>query len=119
MDFEKIFKAFKAAQASDDFEKQSEIIAQVHEFCCGLAKAGRANEIPPSAKYIGAHISVLIYQVTKLLHEGKNDKAKFYMYLLALYGQNFSGGWFYLYYLLGKTLYATGDYPRAAKIFGY
>lgn len=116
MDFEKIFTDFKAAQAADDFEKLSDIIAQVHEHCGALAKAGRANEIPPTAKYIGAHINVMIYQATKLLSSNP-DKAKFYMYLLALYGGNFSGGYFYLYYLLGRTLYATGDYPRALKIF--
>ncbi len=116
MDFEKIFTDFKAAQAADDFEKLSDIIAQVHEHCGALAKAGRADEIPPTAKYIGAHINVMIYQATKLL-SGKPDKAKFYMYLLALYSGNFSGGYFYLYYLLSRTLYATGDYPRALKIF--
>ena len=117
MDFEKIFADFKTAQTAGDFEKLSDIIAQVHKHCGALAKAGRANEIPPTAKYIGAHINVMIYQATKLLSKGNPDKAKFYMYLLALYGGNFSGGYFYLYYLLGRTLYATGDYPRALKIF--
>jgi len=117
MDFEKIFNEFKAAEAADDFEKMSDIIAQIHKYCGGLAQAGRASEIPPPAKYIGSYINVLIYQIMKLLTCGKLDKAKFYIYLLTLYGKDFLGGYSDLYYLLGKTLYATGDYPRAAKIF--
>ena len=32
-----------------DFEKMSEILLRVDKVCSGLAKAGRANEIPPEA----------------------------------------------------------------------
>ena len=117
MDFEKIYAEFEAARAADDLERMSDIIARVHKACDGLAQAGRANEIPPSAFRIARHAYVLLYQITKLLHDGDADKAKSYMLTLA--GNNAANfdTFFYLLYLLGKTFYATGDYSWAAKCF--
>ncbi|MBR0060238.1 MAG: hypothetical protein IJP68_02050 [Selenomonadaceae bacterium] len=116
MDFEKIFKDFKAAEAADDFETISEIFLAVNKYCGGLAQAGRANEIPPDAHYIGQYVHVMIYQATKFLNDGKIDKAKFYLLALAKADaafEKFSNN----LYLLAKSLYATGDYPNALKIF--
>ena len=117
MDIEKIYADFTAAQAANNLKKTAAIIAQVIEYGNGLAQAGRANEIPPQAIHIAKHVHILIYYVTRLLNAGDAERAK--NYLLALSKNNAAGfmKFFHMLYLLGRTLYATGDYSRAAKIF--
>lgn len=115
MDIEKIFADFTEAKAADDFDKMSDIIALVHKNFNGAATGG--NKIPPQALQIAAHVNVLIYRVMKLLSDGDTVKAKAYLFALA--ANNVAGfdKFFQMVYLLGKALYATGDYSRAIKIF--
>ena len=119
MDFEKIFMEFKAAEAADDFERLSDIFLQVHKYCNALAQSGKANEIPPAAYHIGAYVRVVIYQAMKFLNDGKADKAKFYLLALANTDFAISEKFFCNFYMLGKSFYATGDYPNAIKIFNH
>lgn len=116
MDFNKIYKAFEEARKVDDFETMSDILAQVHRYCNRLAYVGRGNEIPQNALCICSYVNVLIYRVMQLLSDGDASKAR--AYLLALAENNVAGfdRFFHMLYLLGKALYATGDYLWAAKI---
>ena len=119
MNFEKISKEFKAAEAIDDLETMSDIFTQVNEYCSKLAKAGRADEIPSSAYHIGAYASVTIYQAMKFLSEGRADKANRYLISLvnadAVTFEKFSSN----LYTLARSFYAKGDYPTAIKIFNH
>ena len=119
MDFKKIYAEFAAAEAVNDLEKMSEIILQVDKFFGGLAKAGRAKEIPPDANYILRHVNVLIFYAIKLLSSGDVDKEKIFSRVLS--DENvINRKCIYLVYLLGKTFYAAGDYFSAMKNFeGY
>ena len=116
MNFKKVYEEFETAQASYDLEKMSDIIAQVNKHCKDLAEAGRANEIPPEAQKVAAHVNVMIYFVMKLLSDGNGDKAKIYLASLAQDREQFER-YFYFYYLFGRALYLTGDYLRGAKCF--
>ena len=112
MDFDKIYRDFEAARAVDDFETMSNIIAAVHKYC---NEAGGA--VPPKALNICGYVNVLIYRVTQLINDGDAQRAK--AYLMALAANNVAGfdKFFHMLYLLGRALYATGDYVWAAKIF--
>ena len=116
VDFEKFYEEFQTAKAADDFDKMSEIIAQVNRRCNELAAVGRGNEVTPHAIYIATHVNVLIYRVMKLLSDGNAVKAT--AYLLALAKDNVAGfdKFFHMLYLLGRALYATGNYSQAIKI---
>ena len=116
MDFEKILAEFKAAEAADDFDKASDIIAQIIRYGNSMAASGKASEIPPSAKYIGSHVNVLIYQIMKLLSAGNVRQAKTYLLMLAKDNVESFDKFFHMLYLLGKTLYLTENYPQALKI---
>ncbi|MBR4903286.1 MAG: tetratricopeptide repeat protein [Selenomonadaceae bacterium] len=117
MDFEKIFAEFKVADAKNDFEKMSDIFAQVHEYCCNLVRAGKADEIPPNAYYIGSHVDVFIYQAVKFLNDNRNDKAISYLMLLFKSEPQTFEKFFNLLYILGRSFYELNDYPNAIKIF--
>lgn len=117
MDIEKIYADFTAAQASNNLKGMCDIIAQVIEYGNKLAKAGKANEIPPQAIHIAAQVHVLIYRATKLLSDGDAEAAKNYLLMLSRdNGANFAK-FFHMLYLFGKALYATGYHLQAAKIF--
>lgn len=117
MDFEKIHADFEAAKANHDLKKMSDLFTKVNNHCCDLLQAGRENEIPPSAIYIDEHTNALIYYVTKLLNDGEADNAKPYLLALTKGGIAYFDKFFYMFYLFGRVLYATGDYSRAMKIF--
>lgn len=117
MDFEKIYADFEAAKANHDLKKMSDLFTKVNDHCCDLLQAGRENEIPPSAIYIDEHTNALIYYVTKLLNDGEADNAKPYLLALTKGGIAYFDKFFYMFYLFGRVLYATGDYSRAMKIF--
>ena len=78
MDFDKIFSDFDAAREVHDIETISNTIKRVIEHCTALAQSGRANEIPPVANEIAAHVNIMIYFVMKLLSDGDASKAKRY-----------------------------------------
>ena len=115
MDFQKIFTDFEAARAMFNLEKMSDIILQVNEHCAEMFQSGKGNDIPPEAYKIASHINVSIYHVMKLLSDGKGDKAKIYLMQINRTGD--FEKFFYLYYLLGRAFYLTGDYIRAMKLF--
>lgn len=119
MNFEKIFKKFKAAEANVDLKTMSDIFTQVNEYCSELAKTGRVNEIPPSAYHIGAYALVTIYQAMKFLNDGNAAKANHYLISLvkadAVTFEKFSSN----LYTLARSFYAKGDYPTAIKIFNH
>ena len=117
MDFNKIYRDFDKARTNYDLEKISNLFMQVNAYCGALAQAGRASEIPSEAYKIAAYVHVAFYYVMKLLSDGDAAKAKFYMAKLAQDGIGGFDKFFYLLYLLGRILYATGDYSRAMKIF--
>lgn len=117
MDIEKIYTDFTTARRANNLGKTAAIIAQVIEYGNGLAQAGRANEIPPQAMHIAAHVNVLIYYVTKLLSDGDADRAKNYLLMLS---RNDAAGFmkfFHMLYLFGRALYATGYHLQAEKVF--
>ena len=127
MDFEKILKYFKAAEATYDFETMSKIFLAVNNYRIALAQVGRASDIPPTFNYIIKRSSLLfLYYMLELLVNGNALKAKDYILKLgkdglAKYGpllilQKY-GPLLILHYLLAKSFYATGDYPKALKIF--
>lgn len=117
MDSIKIYADFAAAQKANNLGKTAAIIAQVIEYGNGLAQAGRANDIPPQAIHIAAHVRVLIYYATKLLSDGDADKAKNYFLMLSKDDAAIFMKFFHMLYLFGKALYATGYHLQAAKIF--
>ena len=116
MDFEKIYAIFETARIMDDFETMSEILAQLHRYCNRLATSGKGNNIPKSVFYICSHVNILIYRIMKLMSDGDFIKAKVYLLALAENNVAIFDKFFHMLYLLGKTLYATGDYLWATKI---
>lgn len=110
MDFEQIFRDFKAAEAADDFETMSDIIAKTFYNCQYLYQADKVNEIASCS-------NVLIYQILKLLNDGKGDKAKFYLQSIAVNDSSTYEKYPFLYYLSGRSLYVAGDYADAMKFF--
>ena len=117
MDFDKIFADFESARATDNLDAMSEIITAVNDFCDKLAKAGRGNEIPPAAVKIAAHVNVLIYHATKLISDGNGQRAKFFLTSLAQQNPADFDKFFYMLYLLARSLYLTGNFQQAEKIF--
>ena len=117
MNFEKIYADFTAAKAANDFDAMSDMIARVIEYCNVLIRAGRENEVTAHAIQIADHINVLLYRIMKLLSDGDFGRAKAYMLALAKNNVDSFDRFFQMLYLLGKSLYATGDYPWAVKIF--
>lgn len=117
MDFEKIYADFDAARSADDLETMSKIIAQVNLYCTQLVDAGRANEIPPEEKNITQYIAVSVFRAMQHLTDGDAATAKFYLWSLANRLKENCDAMFFLYYLLGKSFYATGDFATAIKIF--
>ena len=117
MYFDKIFSDFETARATDDLDAMSKIIVDVNNFCGNLARLNRANEIPPAANKIANYVSVLIFHAAKLIGDGDGSRAKFF--LMSLVQQNSAdfGKFFYLLYLLARSLYLTDDFSTAAKIF--
>ena len=117
MDYKKIYEEFKAAYSKRDLEKVSDIIVQVNEHGNSLVQAGRTNEIPPEAYKIVSHVDILLYQIMKLLNDGKGEKAIFYLLAINKISSKGFVYFFYLQYLFARALYLTGDYRTAAKIF--
>ena len=117
MDFEKIYADFKSARAIHDLETMSNIIAQVMKHCGELTNTGRADEIPPVANEIAAHVNVMIYYAMKLLSDGNSDKAKIYLGAPETADLKINEGFFFMYYLYGRMFYLDGDYRRAAEFF--
>lgn len=117
MNFDKIFSDFETARAVNDLDAMSKIFVDVNNFCGNLARLNRANEIPPAANKIANHVNVLIFHAAKLIGDGDGSRAKFF--LMSLVQQNSAdfGKFFYLLYLLARSLYLTDDFPAAAKIF--
>ena len=58
---------FDEAREVHDLETMSDIIGRIIDHCTALLQAGRADEIPPAANEIVAHVNVMIYFVLKLL----------------------------------------------------
>lgn len=117
MNFEKIYANFEAAKAANDFDTMSDIIARVIEYCNALIISGRENEVTAHAIQIAEHINALLYRIMKLLSDGNFSRAKSYMLALAKNNVDSFDKFFQMLYLLGRSLYATGDYPWAIKIF--
>ena len=117
MDFEKIYADFESGRATHDLETMSKIIVQVMKHCGELAHAGRVNEIPPVANKIAAHVNVMIYYAMKLLSDGDAGKAKIYLNAPESPDLKINEGFFFMYYLFGRTLYLAGDYRNAAEFF--
>ena len=115
MDFQKIFADFEAVRSKLNLEKMSNIILQVNEHCAEMFQSGKGNDIPPEAYKINAHIEVMIYTIMKLLSDGRGDKAKPY-FMPIIKTEGFEQ-FFYVYYLLGRAFYLTGDYLHASKFF--
>ena len=53
----------------------------------------------------------------KLLSDGDFDKAKFYMLSTQNSNATFNEGYFFIYYLKGRTFYGTNDFDNAIKFF--
>ena len=120
MNFDKIYSDFDAAREVHDLETMSDIIKRVNDHCSELARTGRANEIPPEANEIAAHVNVMIYFVLKLLGEGNASKARHYLGTFENLGGvdlNINEGFFFMYYLFGRMFYLEGDFFRAEEFF--
>ena len=117
MDFDEIYADFESAREVHDLQTISNIIVQVMNHCGELTNAGRANEIPPVANEITAHVNVMIYYVMKLLGDGDIDKAKFYFNVPESPDLKLNDGFFFMHYLFGRIFYLSGDYRRAAEFF--
>ena len=117
MDFEKIYREFESAQANDDFETMSALILLASNYGNKLSQAGRANEIPHEAKKIAEHSHVLIHQIMQMLSDGRADKARKYLTVLAENNIETFDEFFQMLYLFGKALYATNDFQWAIKVF--
>ena len=116
MDFDKIYADFDAAREVHDIETMSDIIKRVIDHCGELAQSGRADEIPPAANEIAAHVNVMIYFVMKLLGDGNASKAKHYLGTPDV-DLDINEGFFFMYYLFGRMFYLEGDFTRAEKFF--
>ena len=120
MNFDKIYSDFDAAREIHDLETMSDIIKRVNDHCGELARTGRANEIPPEANEIAAHVNVMIYFVMKLLGDGNASKARHYLGTFENPGGvdlNINEGFFFMYYLFGRMFYLEGDFFRAEEFF--
>ena len=118
MVFEKILKYFKAAEATYDFETMSKIFLAVNNYRIALAQVGRASDIPPTFNYIIKRSSLLfLYYMLELLANGNALKATKYILESGKNGFEKYTPFLIPHYLLAKSLYATGDYPNALKIF--
>ena len=113
MDFEKIYADFEAARKANDIEKISDSAIEI-------INLRMRNEKILDEKFsdVLSYSSMIFFCVMKLLSDGNADKAKFYMYTIFKFDPVLMKSFFYLLYLFGKTLYATGDYSSALKIFG-
>lgn len=120
MNLEKIYKDFEAAQAKYDLEKMCKIIAQVTDYCCELNKADKKDEIPPDAMNIIRHLNILVYNILKLLSNGKGNKATAHLVTINKINSRSLEIFFYLRYPFARALYLMRDYMSAVKIFaGY
>ena len=113
MDFEKIYADFEAARTADDIEKISDAAIEI-------INLRMTNEKIPDEKFseVLSYSSMIFFCVMKFLSDGKPDRAKSYMHTFFKFDPVLMKSFFYLLYLFGKTLYATGDYLSAMKIFG-
>ncbi len=115
MNFDKLYADFETSRSTHDLETMSNIIQRVMKHCGELSNAGRAGEIPPVANEIAAHVNVMIYYAMKLLSDGNSDKAKIYLGAPENTDLKINEGFFFMYYLFGRTLYLAGEFHRAAE----